>query len=237
MRTRTEPSQMFRNSFPVAHPDPQPLPNPHPSLFQGWVSPAQSQTPPPSHPSFYLHPALQEKVLEELSREWRRLYGGTSIPVPEGTEQGWGMPPSLLRGHSGGFVGSSRSLRCSRHAPDGAGGKRGAGGELTPSPHEYSMRIRGPAEPELLPQHPERSFANTRPSPSFPRNRSPEKPLLLQHIPPGFRKIWGGGGNILMLIPSGHKLPTKFKSMLDTGDSTQAPEVLFPWIFCGPIWD
>lgn len=40
-----------------------------------------------------------------------------------------------------------------------------------------------------------------------------------------------------MLIPSGHKLPTKFKSMLDTGDSTQAPEVLFPWIFCGLIWD
>lgn len=162
MRTRTEPSQMFRSSFPVAHPDPQPLPNPHPSLFQGWVSPAQSQTPPPSHPSFYLHPALQEKVLEELSREWQRLYGGTSIPVPEGTEQGWGIPPSLLRGHSGGFVGSSRSLRCSRHAPDGAGGKRGAGGELTPSPHEYSMRIRGSrgtraaatAPGALLCQHP-----------------------------------------------------------------------------------
>lgn len=146
VRMKTEPSQKFWISFPAAHPDPQPLPDPHPSLF-----PTPNTSPFPSLPGFYLHPARQEKVLEELRREWRSLYGGTSIPG-DGSQRGRSRDGDPTRTPPGALWDPAGPFRRSRW-------EAGAGGELTPSPHEYSMRI------------PRNLSPPGRPSPAFPKNR------------------------------------------------------------------
>lgn len=98
---------------------PQPFPNPFPKLGQPCPTPNTSPFP-------------------------SRL-----LPSPDPAGEGSGrafMVGHPSRGRDGGSLQAEDLCRIfpdPSAAPGGAGWEAGAGGELTPSPYEYSMRIRG----------------------------------------------------------------------------------------------